>query len=209
MKTLFDIDTCLPIYDQCHIINSDITRVDFASIGKYGVIQADPPWQYEQGKALQGTVEEQYSVLTDADLFGLNVQAAAKDNCILLLWCTWPKLQIGLELISAWGFNYLTGFPWIKLSKNGNGLYYGVGFWTRGCSELILIARKGNVSPPKKEGWLGLISPNMQHSRKPEDLHEFAESLPGPYLELFARRPRDGWTVIGNELSGYLKSQGH
>ena len=29
---------------------------------------------------------------------------------------------------------------------------------------------------------------------------EYAESLPGPYLELFARRARKNWDVFGNDI---------
>jgi N6-adenosine-specific RNA methylase IME4 len=86
----------------------------------------------------------------------------------------------------------------------GRGINYGVGYWVRGCSEFVFIARRGHVSPPSQEGFLGLMSPNLQHSRKPDSVHVLAESLPGPYLELFARRPRDGWDTFGNEVEREL-----
>ena len=70
----------------------------------------------------------------------------------------------------------------------------------RGCSEYVLVGRRGKVSPPRLKGFLGLLSPNLRHSRKPDSVHEIAEALPGPYLELFGRRPRKGWTVFGNEV---------
>jgi hypothetical protein len=40
------------------------------------------------------------------------------------------------------------------------------------------------------------------HSRKPEAVQDALERLfpDGPRLELFARRPRFGWTVWGNEV---------
>ena len=40
-----------------------------------------------------------------------------------------------------------------------------------------------------------------KHSEKPEEAFILIESAsPGPRLELFARRPREGWTVWGNEV---------
>jgi N6-adenosine-specific RNA methylase IME4 len=63
---------------------------------------------------------------------------------------------------------------------------------------MVLIGRRGQVSPPDL-GWVGLLSPNYYHSRKPDNLYQYAESLPGPYLEMFARRARSGWDVYGNE----------
>ena len=39
------------------------------------------------------------------------------------------------------------------------------------------------------------------HSAKPEEVPARVEALvSGPYLELFARAPRPGWTVWGNEV---------
>ncbi len=112
--------------------------------------------------------------------------------------------------MDAWGFQYKTGFPWIKIldeprmSLFGDMIIkpqYGVGFWVRGASEYVAIGTRGKVSPPNS-GFVGLLSENFQHSRKPENIYEIAESLPGPYLELFARRRRDGWDAFGNEIEG-------
>ena len=39
-----------------------------------------------------------------------------------------------------------------------------------------------------------------EHSRKPDEQYDLIEACsPGPRLELFARHPRDGWTVWGEE----------
>ena len=45
------------------------------------------------------------------------------------------------------------------------------------------------------------IAPVAEHCEKPEEVYRRIERLyPGPRLELFARRPRAGWTVWGNEI---------
>jgi N6-adenosine-specific RNA methylase IME4 len=45
-----------------------------------------------------------------------------------------------------------------------------------------------------------VVSQKREHSRKPDQLYTIIESCsPGPYLELFARCKRDGWTVWGDE----------
>jgi hypothetical protein len=47
-----------------------------------------------------------------------------------------------------------------------------------------------------------IIEPRREHSRKPDCVHERIERLvAGPYLELFARRERNGWTTWGNEVA--------
>lgn len=140
----------------------------------------------------------------------LPVGELAADDCALFLWATWPQMQEAMAVIKAWGFQYVTGFPWLKIvgapSFDLWGLLtvkaqYGVGFWVRGCTEPLLIARRGNVKPPDG-GFVGLLSENLRHSRKPENIYHIAERMPGPYLEMFARRPRAGWQSWGNEIQG-------
>jgi len=131
----------------------------------------------------------------------------ADSDCVLLLWCTWPQMKEGLMVLESWGFEYITGFPWIKITDISQTLWgefefraqYGVGFWARGCSEFLLIGRRGKPKLPSYD-FVGLLSPNLKHSRKPIDIYHYAESLEGPHLELFARGKRDGWDVYGNEV---------
>jgi N6-adenosine-specific RNA methylase IME4 len=41
----------------------------------------------------------------------------------------------------------------------------------------------------------------MEHSRKPDEAAErIMRLVPGPYIELFARRCRSGWDAWGNEV---------
>lgn len=179
---------------------------------RYGVIIADPPWQYAQS-GIEGAASAQYDCMTTRDLLALPVAQWAAENSVLLLWATWPKLaEACLPVLTGWGFEYVTGFPWIKVTEAGRSLWgdvqfsvqYGVGFWARGCSEMVLIGRRGQVSPPT-EHFVGLLSPNLRHSRKPDSLYEYAESLPGPYLELFARRARPGWDAWGSEAPNAIE----
>ena len=47
-----------------------------------------------------------------------------------------------------------------------------------------------------------LMAPVGAHSVKPDETHARIERLVlGPYIELFARRPRVGWWTWGNELA--------
>lgn len=137
----------------------------------------------------------------------------AAEDCALFLWSTWPLLQEGLEVMRAWGFNYVTGFPWLKINKaveiQGQVTIvpqYGVGFWVRGCTEPLLIGRRGKPALPEGQ-FVGLLSPNLHHSRKPDNLYHIAETMEGPYLELFARRSRVGWDSTGNQID--ISSNGH
>lgn len=179
---------------------------------KYGVIYCDPPWEYNNA-GTRGAAANQYQTMSYEDLAQMPIKSLAADDSVLLMWGTWPKLnEACLPLMKAWGFDYVTGFPWVKITSIARNLFtseieikvpYGVGFWARGTTELVLIGRRGNPTPPPN-GFIGLLSENLFHSRKPDDLYEYAEAIQGPYLELFARRERQGWDVFGNQVANSI-----
>jgi len=180
----------------------------------YKVIIADPPWGYANwSERKNGAAQAIYNTMSIEDLCAMPVSQIAAPDCVLLMWATNPKLVEAVKLGTAWGFEYVTKFPWIKISghpqTNFSGEYeykphYGIGFWVRGCSEDILVWKRGNIKPPDL-GWVGIISKQFQHSRKPDNLYEYAESLPAPRLEMFARRRREGWDAFGNECEGSIR----
>lgn len=179
---------------------------------RYSVILADPPWSYnDEGRRYSAS--RQYPTMTNDDIAALPIADLAAPDCVLLLWGTWPKLaEACLPTMAAWEFDYITAFPWVKITSISRDLWgalqiavpYGVGFWARGTSEPLLIGRRGNPKPPPN-GFIGLLSPNLSHSRKPESVYEYAEALPGPYLELFARRKRAGWDSWGNTVTNDIQ----
>lgn len=180
---------------------------------KFGTILADPPWNYNRTSGdpkLSGYSDAEYEPLTTDALCALPVKDLAADDAVLLLWTTWPFIADALRVVDAWGFEYITGLPWVKVTDEGAPTY-GVGYWFRGCTEPILVAkRKG--APSHRSPFMGLlaedtgglIAKNLKHSRKPESLHQVVEETgyPGPRLELFARRQRPGWICRGNECPG-------
>jgi N6-adenosine-specific RNA methylase IME4 len=49
-----------------------------------------------------------------------------------------------------------------------------------------------------------ISSRKREHSRKPDEQYDLIESCSwGPYLELFSRGTRDGWTTWGNQSEEY------
>ena len=181
----------------------------------YKVIIADPPWGYANwSERKNGAAQAIYNTMSIADLCAMPVSQIAAPDSVLLMWATNPKLAEAMKLVTAWGFEYVTKMSWVKISGNpqtnlwGEVEYkphYGIGFWVRGCTEDILICKRGNAKPPRENGWVGIISKQFHHSRKPDNLYEFAESMTGPYLEMFARRRRAGWDVFGNEVESSIR----
>lgn len=123
-----------------------------------------------------------------------------EDGCHLYLWVTNNFLQDGFKVIEALGFKYITMITWMK-ERQGLGQYY------RGLTEHCLFARKGMlpykiVDGKRQQGLTGFIERKTEHSKKPEKMYEMIEKVSyEPYFEMFARNKRDGWEVMGNEVS--------
>jgi hypothetical protein len=82
-----------------------------------------------------------------------------------------------------------------------------VGFYFRNVTELLLFGMRGKNArtlPPGRSQENLIAAQKREHSRKPDEQYALIEACsPGPRLELFARGPRPGWTVWGNEAEDY------
>lgn len=176
---------------------------------KFGAMILDVPWPYDNnmgGEPRNGAYT--YDSMTMEEICNMPVYDLGENNCAYYVWGTWPKVPQIVHAFEAWGLEHVTGFPWVKITRDWERPLYRTGHWVAGCSEYVLIGRKGKVSPPSPPRFLGLLGPGLEHSRKPESLHELIEGnseigcngLDGPYGELFARRDREGWTTFGNEI---------
>jgi N6-adenosine-specific RNA methylase IME4 len=185
-----------------------------ASGFRAGVICPDFPWEFEaySGKGKQRSAERHYDcwplerILTMAPL----IERLAADDCALMLWSIGPEQPGALEVIEACGFEYKTvGFYWVKttpdaecITLDGKGLHWGMGYATRSNVESVLFAARGSPLRLSADVHQVIIALVGEHSGKPNEVYRRIERLyPGPYLELFARRPRERWTVWGNEVA--------
>jgi N6-adenosine-specific RNA methylase IME4 len=87
-------------------------------------------------------------------------------------------------------------------------LQLGLGQYFRGVTETCLFGVRGTLpyrtlpNGKRAQGRTGFHAPRLEHSVKPEKFRQIVERVSvGPYLELFARRPADGWDVWGNEVA--------
>lgn len=169
---------------------------------RYNIIYADPPWTY-QDKGRSGNAAQHYALMRDSDICGLPISNITAENSVLFLWATYPKLREAFEVIEAWGFTYKTiAFQWIKQNKSGKGFFFGLGRWTRGNTEPVLLAVKGK--PKRISAGVGqlIISPLREHSQKPDETRDKIVQLCGdlPRVELFARSHAPGWDFGGWKL---------
>jgi N6-adenosine-specific RNA methylase IME4 len=179
----------------------------------FGVILADCPWRFEtwSDNGKDRSADQHYPTMPIAEIAALPVEDLAADDCVLLLWVTWPMLEHGLRVIQSWGFKYKTcGFDWMKADPRQIDMFsddmdvrIGGGYWTRSNSEPCLLATRGKPQRLNANVRMGIISPRREHSRKPDIYGRIESLVAGPYLELFARQQRAGWTSHGNETTKF------
>lgn len=174
-------------------------------VARFGTILADPPWRFSNrtGKmAPEHRRLSRYATMTQRDILDLPVSTIAMPRSHLYLWVPNALILEGLEVMRRWGFAYKTNLVWHKVRKDGGSDGRGVGFYFRNVTELVLFGVRGSLrtgSPGRRQVNL-LATRKREHSRKPDELYEIVEACsPGPYLEMFARHRRPGWTVWGNE----------
>jgi N6-adenosine-specific RNA methylase IME4 len=178
---------------------------------KYGVIYADPPWNFRNfsEKGTGRNAISHYECLDYESLVSLDPGRAAARDCVLFLWAVDPLLPKALQLVEAWGFTFKTvGFYWAKTNKRADlqklsatDFFTGLGYWTRANVEQCLLATRGTPPRLAKDVKRLIVSPRREHSRKPDEMYERIERLArGPYLELFARQSRPGWDAWGKQV---------
>lgn len=187
--------------------------------GPFTVIVADPPWMYQKqpglngsGEGASGIAEREYPTMTNEQIASLPVRDSAADSAHLFLWFTNPGMYGGRfsdvtpeQIAAAWGFEYRTTLTWVKTVSGGQPDRGGMGWYFRGATEHVLYATRGKASIPAR-----LREPNVflaakgKHSAKPGAFFHMVERVipDACRLELFARRPRAGWTVWGNQADG-------
>lgn len=178
---------------------------------KFSTLLVDPPWRFANrtGKmAPEHRRLSRYVTLSFEDITALPVAEIASPTAHLYLWVPNALLPEGLKVLSAWGFTYKTNIVWHKVRKDGGPDGRGVGFYFRNVTELVLFGVKGKNArtlAPGRRQVNYLATRKREHSRKPDEQYDIIESCsPGPYLELFARGLRPGWTSWGNQADdGY------
>ena len=182
--------------------------------GGFSTVLADPPWRFANrtGKvAPEHRRLSRYSTMALDEIKALHVSKVLAKNAHLYLWVPNALLPEGLDVMQAWGFRYVSNIVWAKRRRDGGPDGRGVGFYFRNVSELLLFGVHGSMrtlSPGRSQ--VNMIETRKrEHSRKPDEQYELIESCsPGAYLELFARYPRPGWTVWGDESAEDITPRG-
>lgn len=166
----------------------------------YRTIVADPPWSF--GDSLPGKgrgAAKHYTCMHLHDVCDYPLPPLA-DDCRLFLWRVAAMQEEAMLVINEWHFTLKAEAVWLKTTSTGK-LSFGMGRTVRNCHETCLIATRGKSEVLSRSVRSVFYAPLGKHSAKPDAFYEMVEALsPGPYVELFARRHRPGWTCLGDEL---------
>lgn len=171
---------------------------------KYKTILIDPPWPVVQ--------HVPYEKMPLSKIITLPIIRLADKDAYVFLWTTNTMMQEAFGVLDAWKLKWVQTITWCK--------NYGLGRPPYTATEHLLMARKGQPSRPHSSvihatlansqgvwlrekqilNWFQTYD-KPKHSEKPQQSYDIIETLsPGPYLELFARKPRAQWATWGNEI---------
>lgn len=167
-------------------------------------MEEDRPWGGREPEAVEVGHREGrfYPVMEFEELAELPVSEWAEERAHLWMWSMNGTLETACRLIRAWGFERMNLVTWCKTSSHDKDVF-GMGVYMRLNTEQLLFATRGKPALRPEKPWLGssFRAPRLEHSVKPDKAYEIVEHVsPGPRLELFARREREGWTSWGNDV---------
>lgn len=149
---------------------------------------ADPPWEQQAWSDETGQDKGlMYPAMPLDEIKALCAGEASPftADAILYLWVTTNRLDDGIDVLRAWGFDFVSAITWDKV-------HIGMGRWVRDRTEHLLIGKRGNFPGliPGTQTESLYVEPRTTHSRKPI---WFAEQIDRLFpdmrkLELFQRR---------------------
>ena len=170
---------------------------------KFRTVLIDPPWNQRGGGKIKRGADRHYGLMKEKEIqnaIDKQISECMEKNAHMYMWVANNHLPEAIRIIENLGFKYITNIVWAK-SRFGLGRYF------RGQHEICLFATRGRGWGVRSDvnnvsSLLGrsLISPT-KHSAKPQEMYDLIEARSeGPYLELFARNTRPGWSSWGDEI---------
>lgn len=175
----------------------------------------DYPWKYSTSQPSTSNAQRHYPGMTleEGLAWAETVRPHVRRQAVSFWWVTAPFLYYATEpslgpdpyrIIRACGFEPVTGGVWDKV-KHNFGHYFSVRH-----EHLIIATRGDGMTPDRPTPMIDsvfTVQASDEHSEKPIEVIKAIERMyDGPYIEVFARAKRRGWTTWGNQV-GKLKAQ--
>jgi len=189
----------------------------------YRCVAMDPPWAEHGGGKCKRGADRHYPLMKLPEIVRVCsdvLRGKVADDAHLWCWYTDNYLPHTLQLVDQLGFRYIRTMQWIKAAplpfraEVGAAIPpqrapfmlqpFGLGQYMRGEHEGCILAVRGNGRGLAQHRDVGsvVLAPKTKHSVKPQQAYDKIERVsPGPRLEMFARAPRDGWDIWGNEVT--------
>jgi len=174
---------------------------------KYNTIVIDPPWQVRMGaipKCRPNRARElPYKTMTTEQIKQFPIKEFANEGAHVYLWATNSKVIEALEVLREWEVRFHLIMPLVK-PTGMTPLLTGYKFAAEYC---IL----GFYHPPMQKfigsgklNWIKGFNKAGQHSSKPDEFYKLVETMsPGPRIDIFSRKKREGWDQHGDECSKF------
>jgi len=193
----------------------------------FDAVIIDPPWRYKSPGWLGGA-DRHYPTLPPEAFFEMPILEITHQDSHVWLWTVDCYLKVAEEILNAWCYRKRATFQWVKLAKrplsqkklreyqeqnkpyviyDGQpyGLAWGNGYYARSDCEYLLLATRGDCKSIKQDHKARHVNktffaPIGEHSEKPAYAYELIRRYsPGKRLDCFARGPREGFYLWGNE----------
>ena len=169
--------------------------------GKYDVVVVDPPWDIKR-ITLEGGANKYEAETLDYPTMSVDeikdIDVPATGDAWIFLWTTNRYLPMAFDVLRAWGVDYRYTLVWAK----DQGPRQPRQPETR-C-EYCLIASRGKPVWYETGGFTTLLVAKRErahgHSAKPEAFYALLRAVTrGRRIDMFGRRPIDGFVTWGNE----------
>ena len=194
----------------------------------FQIVVMDPPYGFKDTlkmSDIKRSAQSNYSTMSIQDIKSLPIKDITDPSgSLLALWVPSSLLSDGLDIMKSYGFAQKQTWVWVKLKKDpfqkirsnknidwdkidfNDFLSFGMGHLGRNVHEIALIGVRGKIYKKikNKSQRTVFFYQNTKHSQKPELLQDKLDTMfPDASinrLELFARRERQGYICLGNEI---------
>ena len=171
---------------------------------KYNTIVIDPPWDISMtGKtALRPNRSKSlpYKTMSLDEIKKIPMGKIANQGAHIYCWTTNKMLKDTYDVLESWGVNFHLVLVWTKPSGIAPCFAY------KFATEFLLLGFFGKPMQKFKKNcklnWIQATPVRNGHSAKPDEFYNLIREMsPEPMIDIFARKPRSGFDVWGDEIA--------